>query len=234
MLLAIDTSTSYIGIAVYDGNSILGEETWMSINRHTVVLAPAVKQLFTNIEIVPSDIKVTAVALGPGSFTSLRVGMAFAKGFALGNKIPVLGIPTFDIVSLSQPVKSKPMITILPAGRGRFAISTYTAQNKKWITDHVISVVTIDDLIEKITVPTIICGEIDGDSAVALRKGNKNILLTSPILRLRRPGYLADTAWKIWKKGDYPDGSTLSPIYLHSKDPIPDQKPGYEFENRDS
>ena len=62
-------------------------------------------------------------------------------------------------------------------------------------------------------------GEFDADSRVIFRK-NKNIKMSSPAASLRRAGYLAETAWKIYEKGDYPEVSSLSPIYLHTHDPI--------------
>jgi tRNA threonylcarbamoyladenosine biosynthesis protein TsaB len=56
MLLAIDTSTSSVGIAIFDGSTILGETTWVSTNRHTTILAKAVKQMFEDIEIDQSGL----------------------------------------------------------------------------------------------------------------------------------------------------------------------------------
>ena len=82
MILAIDTSTARLGIAVYNGSEILGEACWTSPNRHTVSLAPAVNVLLDDLEVEKKKLKALAVALGPGSFTSLRVGPAAAPGNA--------------------------------------------------------------------------------------------------------------------------------------------------------
>ena len=72
MILAIDTSTARLGIAVFNGTEVLAENCWTSPNRHTVSLAPAVDEMLTNLEIEKKKLKAIAVALGPGSFTSLR------------------------------------------------------------------------------------------------------------------------------------------------------------------
>ena len=50
------------------------------------------------------NLKLLAVATGPGSFTGLRIGLALAKGIALACHLPIIGIPTLDIVAESQPV----------------------------------------------------------------------------------------------------------------------------------
>ena len=105
MLLAIDTSTQTIGLALYDGTQVLAEMHWQTKTHHTIELAPAVDELITRCNIKPVELKAIACALGPGSFTSLRIGLAFAKGLALSLRIPILGIPTFDYLVASQPCK---------------------------------------------------------------------------------------------------------------------------------
>ena len=108
MLLAVDTSTRWIGLALYNESQVLGEFIWQTHNFHTVELAPALEQLLERCKAAPKDLQALAVALGPGSFTSLRIGLAAVKGMALGLKIPIIGIPSLDIVAFSQPVKRDP------------------------------------------------------------------------------------------------------------------------------
>ena len=104
MILAIDTSTARLGIAVYSGTEVLAESCWTSPNRHTVSLAAAVDAMLNDLEVDKKKLKAVAVALGPGSFTSLRVGLSFAKGISLGLGIPVIGVPTLDVTA-AQHVK---------------------------------------------------------------------------------------------------------------------------------
>ena len=96
MLLAVDTSTAQLGLALYDGATVAAELTWTSRARHTVELAPALSGLMSRVGLSMSDLSALAVALGPGSFTSLRVGLAFVKGLALARKLPIIGVPTLD------------------------------------------------------------------------------------------------------------------------------------------
>ncbi len=222
MFLAIDTSTSMVGIAVHDGTSILGEKTWLSQNRHTTVLASAVKELLEAIMVDKSRLTGIAVAIGPGSFTSLRVGISFAKGIALGLEVPVIGVPTLDILAAAQPVNEIPLCTVLQAGRDRLAVQFYKKEKAAWKNDSEIEVFTAERLAETIQNPTSVCGELSADARGLLKKQNKNIRLAAPAISLRRPGFLAEIAWKHYIKGDYPPPSGLAPIYLRTKDPIPE------------
>ncbi len=227
MILAIDTSTAHTGIAVYNGCEVLGEYTWASPSRQTAALAPAVRDLLNKLEIDRKDLKALAVALGPGSFTGLRVGLSFAKGMSLGLGIPVIGIPTLDVTAYQQPVEDLPLCAFLQAGRGKLAASFYRKKAGRWgssrVGDGKIEVFTIQTLAERITEPTVLCGEFSTESWTEIRRLNKNIKTPSPASNLRRAGYLAELGWKVFKQGEYPPVSSLKPIYLHTQgEAIPD------------
>ncbi|MEO8397708.1 MAG: tRNA (adenosine(37)-N6)-threonylcarbamoyltransferase complex dimerization subunit type 1 TsaB, partial [Chloroflexota bacterium] len=96
-LLAIDTATQFISIALHDGQQMLAEQTWISENHHTVELAPAVRALLINAHLSPAELSGLAVSIGPGSYTGLRIGVALAKGIATAQRIPLVGISTLDI-----------------------------------------------------------------------------------------------------------------------------------------
>src|SRR5512134_776723 len=125
MLLALDTSTRTVGVAVYDGQQVLSEATWISGDHHTVDLAPAVLQALARAGLQVSDLQALAVATGPGSFTGLRVGLALAKGLALAHHLALVGVPTLDALALAQPVLDMPLAAVLRAGRGRLAVAWF-------------------------------------------------------------------------------------------------------------
>ena len=83
MLLAVDSSTQTVGLALFDGTQVMGEMIWQTHNHHTVELAPALESLFRRCNVSMSALQALGVSLGPGSFTSLRIGLALVKGFAL-------------------------------------------------------------------------------------------------------------------------------------------------------
>ena len=94
LLLAIDTATRFAGLALYDGETILGEVYWQSHNNHSVELMPALVRMLDQQGKRAADLSAVGVAIGPGSFTGLRIGLSVAKGLAQAQSIPVFGIPT--------------------------------------------------------------------------------------------------------------------------------------------
>ncbi|HSJ86125.1 MAG TPA: tRNA (adenosine(37)-N6)-threonylcarbamoyltransferase complex dimerization subunit type 1 TsaB [Anaerolineales bacterium] len=220
MLLAVDTSTAYVGLAVYDGAQVIGEYIWRSNQHHTVELAPAVAELLARSGLTTENIQALGVALGPGSFTSLRVGLSLVKGLALARHLPLVGIPTLDIYAASQPASKLPLLAAIQAGRGRLAIGWYKSMKNGWQAKGPARVATVDMLIEEIQSPSIVCGEFSAQERQRLGQV-ETIKLASPAQSVRRPSVLAELAWARWQNGDVDDEATLAPIYLHTAEPIP-------------
>jgi tRNA threonylcarbamoyladenosine biosynthesis protein TsaB len=223
VLLAIDTSTRNVGIAIYDGIQVLSETIWASHDYHTIELAPAIAETLTRAGLEIQNLKLLAVATGPGSFTGLRIGLAVAKGIALACHLPIIGIPTLDIVAESQPVSpGLPLAAVLQAGRGRLVVGWYTANNDRWQLNPPIEIMDPLILSRHIHEPTLVCGELSEEQQHVLARKYRNVILASPAHSIRRPSLLAELAWKRWQSGDIDDPVTLSPTYLHPGEPIPD------------
>jgi len=229
MLLAIDTSTAQIGLALYDGTSIPGEFVWHSGLHHTEELAPALADLLRRVGIKMEAVTALGVALGPGSFTSLRVGLAFAKGLVLACHIPIVGIPTLDVVAAAIPLPNptvpsdhrQRLAAVVQAGRGRLALGWYQAGESAWQPDSPVTVTTVDELAEQILKPVIVCGEMSADERSRLMQKVKTVTLASPVQCVRRPGILAELAWQKWKAGKTDPAATLAPIYIHVAGGLP-------------
>jgi len=214
MLLAIDTSTAQVGLALYDGNQILGEMTWTTGRHHTTDLSPALMGLIARAGATMEMVSALGIAIGPGSFTALRVGLSLAKGIALARHIPVIGIPTLDIIASAQPLGEYPLIAVIQAGRKRIALGEYENAGERWQFKGQIRGATVDELAESIEAQTYIAGELSVDDRHKLAR-KKNILLAPPLLSVRRPSILADLAWTRFQNNDVDNAASLAPIYLH-------------------
>lgn len=214
MLLAVDTSTAQVGLALYDGTQVLSEMTWTTSQHHTTELAPALAGLLARSGSSMDMVSALAVALGPGSFTSLRVGLAFVKGLALARHIPVIGIPTLDIIAAAQPVGKNPLIAVIQAGRTRIAYSVYQSQKKEWQVEGELRSGTVDELIAGIESPTLVAGEFTSEERSKLSK-KKQVILASPVHCVRRPSVLAEIAWARLQDNKVDEAASLAPIYLH-------------------
>ena len=215
MLLAIDTSTAQVGLALYDGNQILSEMTWTTRQHHTTELAPAISGLLSRCGVSMDMVSALGVAVGPGSFTSLRVGLSLVKGIALARHLPVIGISTMDIIAVAQPTGTHPLAVVIQAGRKRVAVGWYQCLDNEWQAQGAIKGGTVDELADEIESPTYVAGELSSDDRSRLARKRVNILLASPVRCIRRPSILADLAWARWQKNDVDDAASLAPVYLH-------------------
>jgi tRNA threonylcarbamoyladenosine biosynthesis protein TsaB len=95
ILLAMDTSTSAITVALHDGAGALAERSVLDARAHTEHLAPLIAEALSAAGLSPVDVTDVAVGVGPGPFTGLRVGLVTARTFA-----HALGLPCHGVVSL--------------------------------------------------------------------------------------------------------------------------------------
>jgi tRNA threonylcarbamoyladenosine biosynthesis protein TsaB len=220
MLLAVDTSTAQVGLAIYDGSQVISEYAWRSRQHHTVELAPAIFDLLRRCSLTIEDVHVLGVARGPGSFTSLRVGLSLVKGLAVSRHLPLIGIPTLDVLAAAQPPSKLPLLVAIQAGRGRLAVGWYKSSKDGWRARGPARVVTAKALADEVKSPVVVCGELTSEDRQKLVEKSE-IHLVSPAQSVRRPAVLAELAWTRWQAGEVDDEATLAPIYLHVAEPMP-------------
>jgi len=214
MLIAIDTATSYASLALHDGFRVRAEHTWESPRRHTVELLPRLVAALEQLGLGTDHLSGVAVTRGPGSFTGLRVGLAVAKGLALAQGLPLVGVPTLDVVAAAQGRDRRPLCAVLQAGRRRICVATYRWRDGEWRVREPPRLTTWPALVEDTTSPTLFCGEIGVVGADALVPLGELAVLLPAAARLRRAGFLAELAWRRLNQGETDDPATLAPIYL--------------------
>jgi tRNA threonylcarbamoyladenosine biosynthesis protein TsaB len=98
-IVAIETATETVGVAVRAKSGVEAAFTLRGRRRHVETLAPALEHLLDQVGLAATDLEVVAVDLGPGLFTGLRVGVAAAKGLAQAIGIGVVGLSSLDILT---------------------------------------------------------------------------------------------------------------------------------------
>lgn len=216
MLLALDTATRFASLALHDGHMIRYEVTWDAGRQHTTQLMPRIVAALEERHLGPGALSAIALALGPGSFTGLRVGMAVAKGLALARQIPLLGIPTLDILAAAQGGSRRGLVAVLQAGRGRLWAAHYRWR-QGWHRRVGPLLTTWEDLLASITQPTLLCGEIDERGYRMIEPMGERVVILPPAHCLRRAGFLAQLAWERIRQGEMDDPALLSPLYLNGR-----------------
>ncbi len=212
MLLAIDTATDTIGLAVTDGDRILAEEVWVASRHATVELAPEAARLLRRLGVQEDQLRGIALTIGPGSFTGLRIGLAFAKGLAFGRGLKVVAVPTLDVLAFGQPSRAEPMLAMLRAGRERWAAAWYKWGKRGWTAEGEARLIQERDVLNLLERPTYLCGEFQPDERKSLGKA-RNVRLAPPELSMRRPAVLAQIGWERLPTRRAGDALRLVPIY---------------------
>ncbi len=144
--LAIDTSTSYLSLAIIKGDITLYEQNVFSLKLHSVLLP---KEIERALGITKERVERIFVAIGPGSFTGLRVGISLVKGITLFSNISVIGVPTFDGLAYNLPVEGKIFI-VMRYRLSKAYYGIYRAEDRKWICEK-LGVAEIEELPRLVT-----------------------------------------------------------------------------------
>ena len=216
MILAIDTSTRLISIALHSGRQLLAEHSWHSANQHSVELAPAIEKMLVNAGVSTNELQALAVAQGPGSFTGLRIGIAVAKAMALALQVPLVAVPTFDITAYATPYFKGSLYVAVQAGRGRIHVLRYRWQKGRWSQADEAENTDWETFMQGLDKTALISGDIDAHGYALLEEADKGIGIASGTQRLRRAGYLAELALQQLAEGEPPDPSLVKPIYLNT------------------
>ncbi len=225
MLLALDTATKQASVALYDERGVRAETNWCSANNQSVELMPRVIEMMAQQGAPPAALRGVVVAIGPGSFTGLRIGLSVAKGLAVGRGLALFGIPTLDVLAQALVGQRMPLRAVLAIGRGRYVAADYRLGREQWHRTSKDRLVSREGVYEGIRERTLFAGEIDEelrDSILAAL--DSNAVLVPQAAQMRRAGFLAELGWTRLQRGERDDPAALAPVYMHSR-PAPEPAP---------
>ncbi len=226
MELAIDTSTSWGGLAVSLEGSSVAELTWKPGQNHTSELFPNIERLLQTARSDFRSLSAVFVAIGPGSFNGLRAGISAAKGLAFSLNLPLVGVSTLEAEAFMFAFSDLPLCPLHDAGRGEIAAALYHYEHE-WRQLKEEHLTTVEALCENTRRKTLFCGEIPAAAAQHIREAlGKNAVIPQWEQRLRRPGYISSLGWQRLKSGQPDNPVTLQPIYLRQP-PITQRKKKY-------
>lgn len=225
-ILAIDTSSEQIGVALSDGIAT-AELAWPAGRQQTTVLLDAIDELLRRMAFGLGDLAAIAVAVGPGTFNGLRAGLGTAKGLALGSGLPLLGVGTLEATVLPVLVPGRLAVGVVAAGRGRVVAAVFQAPDRPRSAGSALPVPigpphngSVEELgrrIAGLSGPVTLTGEIsDGQLAeLAPALVAADLWVPPASARSRRPGGVAAIGRARLLAGDVDDPDTLDATYLH-------------------
>lgn len=219
-LLAIDTSAITASVALAPVEHDLGEPgaelTWKAGRNQTATLLGQIDGLFRLCGITPDRLGAVAVAIGPGSFNALRVGLSVAKGFAFANGVPILGVGTLDAAAQAFAGLGHPVRAFVDAGRRRIVVGDYRLVNGTLMLQGALEHRLRDELADGLIEPTILAGDLPEELSSELAT-HERVILPPVGLRRRRAAGIIDIATPRWRAGECDDLVALEPLYIHSR-----------------
>ena len=172
---------------------------------------PAVAQTLQGRGLAPGDLQGIAVALGPGGFSALRVGMSVAKGLAVTAGKPLIGVETLDLEAYPYLASGLPVCAMVDAGRGEVASAHFGPDGRRTRED---LICPPEEVLESIKEPTLFCGEavFSWSELIKDRLGPLGVVVRP--VPSSRPWSLAALGSKRLAEGDTSDLATLQPNYL--------------------
>jgi tRNA threonylcarbamoyl adenosine modification protein YeaZ len=214
MYLAIDTSSEITGLAVIHNGQVLTENTWRCDRNHTVELLPHLEEMLKQAKLDMKSIKGIIVALGPGSFNGLRVGLGTAKGLAFSLNIPITGIGTLEAAAYQYAHGGLPVCAVFNAGRGEISCASYRLLDGKWLCTMQANITTVAELCRHTTAKTLFCGEPTEAmrEQISAALGEDAVFPTAEMMS--RAAALARLGESKLEQGLCDDAATLQPVYL--------------------
>ncbi len=217
-ILAFDGTAKVASVAVCDGGRIIGQYSIDNGLTQSELLLPMAEDLLKSLKLSFSDIDIFATAVGPGSFTGVRIGVSLIKGLAFGRGVPCVEVSTLEALAENLRTLDGIYAPCMDARRSQVYNALFECEGgkiKRLCADRAIS---LSELAEEL------CGYgeravyLSGDGygvAMAALSGTVPTLKETPELLINgNAASVARVAERKYEAGEYVSDSELSPLYL--------------------
>ncbi|MBI5893604.1 MAG: tRNA (adenosine(37)-N6)-threonylcarbamoyltransferase complex dimerization subunit type 1 TsaB [Deltaproteobacteria bacterium] len=214
-ILAIDTATTSGGIAILEDDRIIAEYTDSAKETHSEKLLPFIDNLLKSNRINLNALDCFAVAIGPGSFTGLRVGIATIKGLAWPLKKPVVGISTLKALAMNIRDEDKLICPLLDARKNEVYAAVYEWDGDNLVTEKEDCITNSEDLLKSLNKPTVFIGDgIDVYGDIFKNALGDNAIFAPHNLWRIKASNIAKLAFIEIKNGNAQPPESIMPNYL--------------------
>lgn len=229
--LSFETSTKIFSLSLSQDEKVLRYRNLKSALVLEDSILPAIDKMLDAADVKFNQIDGFAIALGPGSFTSLRVGLATVKAFAMSTGKPVVGIPSMDIIAAAMQKGTGPRLSgaltpseicvLMDARRGKVYACFYGPQglsSSRTFTvvrksDYLLT--TLEDVLERAQGKTLFVGDGLG---IYRDKIDGKFLFAEEKWWYPQSKVMAALAYERFAHQQYDDAAKLLPLYLYPQD----------------
>src|SRR3954469_22865130 len=125
LILGIETATEQVGVAIGGHEGVIATFEVAKGRRHAETLTPAIDFICRQSDIELAEIGCVAVDVGPGLFTGMRVGLAAGKALAQALRVPMIGIPSLDLLAFPLRYSGREVAAVIDARKGELFFAFY-------------------------------------------------------------------------------------------------------------
>ncbi|MDP3790840.1 MAG: tRNA (adenosine(37)-N6)-threonylcarbamoyltransferase complex dimerization subunit type 1 TsaB [Candidatus Omnitrophota bacterium] len=219
IILAIDTSTDYLSLAVLKADKVIAKFHKKADMRHSILLVPTIDKLLKKAKIRIKEIDCFAISVGPGSFTGLRIGVTVVKGLAFALNKPVIAVPTLDVIAMNARKFKGIICPVLDARKNKVYACLYRSDGSiiKRLSKYLL--LPLDDLLRKLEKydKVLFLGDAisppGGENHFPSGRGGKVLKDYHPKAEI-----VARLAAEDFKKKKFIKAQDLEPMYIYSKE----------------
>jgi tRNA threonylcarbamoyladenosine biosynthesis protein TsaB len=214
-ILGIETSTTTGSVAVVSEDSVIAQYSLNIEVTHSERLMTTVDRVLKDTGFTIADMDGYAVAIGPGSFTGLRIGLAAVKGLALVTGKPVAAVPTLQALAWKVPYAAYPVCPMLDARKNEVYASMYRFDGTTLVHVMAEAVISLSLLSKRISEKTVFTGE----ASHLFREEIVNLFgdraLFAPVSAiLPSAATVAEIGFDMIKNGKQADMDSVTPMYI--------------------
>jgi tRNA threonylcarbamoyladenosine biosynthesis protein TsaB len=214
-ILGIETSTTTGSVAVVTEDRVIAQYSLNIEVTHSERLMATVDRVLKDTGLTIAEMDGYAVAIGPGSFTGLRIGLAAVKGLALVSGKPIAAVPTLKALAWNLPYAAYPVCPMLDARKNEVYAAVYRFENNLLIDVMNEAAISLSRLSEWISEKTIFTGEASHLFRGDIEKifGDRALFAPRATI-LPSAAIVAEIGLDMIKSGKQADPDNLTPMYI--------------------
>lgn len=209
-LLAVDSSTKNLSLAVAKDDKVLASQNAVLHKVLSSSIMPRIDRILKKAKVPLKKIDGFVVGLGPGSFTSLRVGLSTVKALSLATGKPVVGLSSLDAIALGAKTKNNKVCVLVDAKRQSLYRCFYHKNGKTLTRESDYELLPVDKGLKGLSKETVCVGD-----SVELVKNPKSSDQKNWYPQAK---HLVSLAMPRFEKKSFDDPDTLVPLYLYAQD----------------
>ena len=216
-LLAFESTTSVASVALLDGARTLATQTVDAGLKHSEILLPMAEEVLSHARLTFSDIDGYAVAIGPGSFTGVRIGVATVKGLAFGRDLPIVEVSALEALAYNLFGVDATVIAAMDARRDEIYTATFRTSSDgvtRLCEDRAIPISLLVSELRSTGKGVYIVGDAYEKVHRALAEAGIPVWVTPPALRAPNALSVGLCAIHSLENGNTVSDVRLSPSYL--------------------